>query len=80
MSEQQVSTRTRDLSEQGCFAATTNPFNPGVKVRIAIAHGGATVVASGLVVSARADGMSITFTKIEQSDVAVLEHWLSASG
>ena len=77
ISERQVSTHTSDLSVDGCFATTTDPFNPGVKVQIAIVHAGAKVVASGRVVSARADGMSIAFTKIEQRDEAVLEGWLS---
>jgi hypothetical protein len=77
ISERQVSTRTSDLSVHGCFATTTNPFNAGVKVQIAIVHAGAKVVATGRVVSARADGMSIAFTKIEQRDEAVLEGWLS---
>jgi hypothetical protein len=77
ISERQISTHTSDLSVQGCFVLTPTPLNPGVKVRIAIVHAGAKVVAFGRVVSARTDGMSIAFTKMEQRDEAVLERWLS---
>jgi hypothetical protein len=75
--EQQISSRTSDLSVNGCFVPTPVPLNPGVKVRIAVVHAGAKVVAFGRVVSARADGMSIAFTEIEQRDQEVLERWLS---
>jgi hypothetical protein len=48
-----------------------------VKVHITILHAGAKVVASGRVASARADGMGIAFTKIEQHDQTILERWIS---
>jgi hypothetical protein len=76
-SERQISTHTSDLSVHGCFVSTPTPMNPGVKVQIIIVHTGAKIVASGRVVSARADGMGIAFTKIEQRDQAVLEQWIS---
>jgi hypothetical protein len=76
-SERQLSTRTRDLSLDGCFVITTTPLNPGVKVQITIVHAGAKVAAFGRVVSTRADGMGIAFTKIEQRDQAVLGRWIS---
>jgi hypothetical protein len=76
-SEQQISSRTSDLSVSGCFVPTTIGLNPAAKVRIAIAYAGAKVTAFGRVVSARADGMSIAFDKIEQRDQEILEKWLS---
>jgi hypothetical protein len=76
-SEQQISSHTSDLSVNGCFVLTPTALTSGVKVRIAIVHSGAKVVASGRVVSARADGMSIAFDKVEQRDQEVLERWLS---
>ncbi len=76
-SEKQISSHTSDLSVNGCFVPTPTALNSGVKVRIAIVHAGAKVVASGRIVSARADGMSIAFDKIEQCDQEILEKWLS---
>ena len=77
ISEQQISSHTSDLSVNGCFVPTPAPLDPGVKVRIAVVHAGAKVVAFGRVVGARADGMSIAITEIEQRDQEVLERWLS---
>jgi hypothetical protein len=77
VSERQMSTHTSNLSVHGCFVPTSSPLNPGVKVQIKIVHAGAKVVISGRVVSVRADGMGIAFTKIEQRDQAVLEQWIS---
>lgn len=76
-SEQQLSLRTRDLSVHGCFVSTATPLNPGAKVRITLVHAGGKVAAFGQVVSARTEGMGIVFTKIEASDQAVLERWMS---
>jgi hypothetical protein len=77
ISERQTSTCTSDLSVHGCSVLTPTPLNPGVKVRIAIVHADAKVVTFGHIVSARADGMSIAFDKIEERDQAVLERWIS---
>ena len=77
VSERQVSTHTSNLSVRGCFVPTPTPLIPGVKVQITIVYAGAKVVASGRVVTARADGMGIAFTKIEQRDQEVLEQWIS---
>ena len=76
-SEQQMSARTCNLSVSGCFVSTPTPLNPGAKVRVAIVHAGAKIVALGHVVSTHADGMGITFDNIEPSDQAVLEQWMS---
>ena len=76
-SERQISLRTSDLSVHGCFVPTLTPFDPGVKVQIKIVHAGAKFVAFGRVVSVRADGMGIAFTKIERCDQTVLELWMS---
>jgi hypothetical protein len=77
ISEEKISTRTRDLSVSGCSMLTLTPLNLGMKVRIAIVHAGEKVLTFGRVVSARTDGMNITFDKIEQCDQTVLEGWLS---
>jgi len=76
-SERQMSSHTSDLSVHGCFVPTPTPLNAGVKVRITIVHAGAKVMAFGDVIYARAEGMGIAFTKIEPSDQAVLERWMT---
>ena len=77
ISEQQISSRTSDLSANGCSVLTPSPLNPEAKVRITITYANARVAAFGRVVASRADGMSIAFTKIEQRDQEVLEQWLN---
>ncbi len=77
VSERQISAHTSNLSVHGCFVPTPTPLNIGVKLQITIVYAGAKVVASGRVASARADGMGIAFTKLEQNDQAVLDRWIS---
>jgi hypothetical protein len=42
-------------------------------------YAGARVVAIGRVVSARAEGMGIVFTKVEQRYQAILKRWIAES-
>jgi hypothetical protein len=76
-SERQMSAHTSSLSVHGCFVPTPTPLISGAQVRITIVHAGAKVVAFGHVIYARAEGMGIAFTKIEPSDQAVLERWMT---
>lgn len=75
-SERQMTSRTSDLSVQGCFVMTPTPLSPGAKVRVTIVHAGAKIAALGRVVSAHAKGMGIAFVSIEPGDQAVLEEWM----
>ena len=77
VSERQMSAHTSDLSLYGCFVPTPNPWNLEVKVRVTIVYAGTKVMASGRVVSIRAEGMSIGFNKLEERDQAALEQWMS---
>ena len=76
-SERQISAHTSNLSLHGCFVPTLTPLNLGEKVQVTLVYAGAKVAAFGRVASARADGMGITFTEIEQHDQAALERWIS---
>ncbi len=76
-SEKQISTQTSNLSLHGCFAPTPTPLNSGAKVHVTIVHASAKFLAAGRVVFSRADGMGISFTKVEQHDLEILERWLS---
>ena len=40
VSERQISSRTNDLSVNGCFVTTPTPFNKGATIQLAIAHAG----------------------------------------
>jgi hypothetical protein len=77
VSERRISSRTDDLSVHGCFVPTPTPFDPGMKVQVNIVYAGAKVMAFGRVVSARTNGMGITFTGMEQRDQAILERWMN---
>ena len=79
LSEREISAHTSNLSVDGCYVHTPTPLNFGVKVRIAMVYAGARVVAIGRVVSARAEGMGIVFTKVEQRYQAILEQWIAES-
>ena len=77
VSERQISAHTSNLSVHGCFVPTSSPLNQGAKVQITIIYAGAKFAASGRVVAAGLDGMSIAFIRIEQDDQVVLDRWLS---
>jgi hypothetical protein len=79
LSARQISADTSNLSMHGCFVPTSTPLNFGVKIRIAMVYAGARVVAIGRVVSARAEGMGIVFTKVEQRYQAILKRWIAES-
>jgi hypothetical protein len=76
-SEEQIVTLARNLSLFGCFVATATPFVTGTKVRLRIAHRGATFAALGWVAHTSAsEGMGIAFGAIEAKDRALLDIWL----
>ena len=76
-SEEQIVTLARNLSQFGCFVATSTPFVTGTKVRLRITHRGATFAALGWVAHTSAsDGMGIAFGAIEAKDRALLDIWL----
>lgn len=77
-SETQTSAQTSDLNLFGCHVNTERPFRPGTKVRIRMAHRGASFVALGRAVYVRPKvGMGIVFTSVGQYDQVVLEKWIA---
>jgi hypothetical protein len=77
-SEKHVLARTTDLSLFGCFAKTTTPFPRGTTVRLRVSRGAEQITAFGKIAYSLADeGMGIVFGKIEPSDQAILEQWLT---
>ena len=76
-SEKQTWGQTSQLSMFGCRVETGKPLPLGTKVRIRIAHSGASFAALGKVVYAGANaGMGIFFTQIEPNHQLVLEKWV----
>lgn len=76
--ETQLLGRTTNLSLYGCRVETQKPLPTGTKVRIKIAHGGASFGALGRVTYAGPSGeIGIAFTVIEQKDQSVLEKWIA---
>jgi len=76
-SGKQIATLARNLSLLGCFVVTATPFVTATKVRLRIAHRGATFAALGCVAYASAsEGMGIAFGEVEARDRAVLDTWL----
>jgi hypothetical protein len=75
--ERQISTRTSDLSVNGCFVFTPIPFNKGANIRMTIVHARTIFVAFGRVIYANTEGMGIAFTRIDPHYQAVLDRWMS---
>ena len=73
-----IPARTTDLSLYGCGVAAGKPFPAGTRVHVKINHSGAKFEAVGCVARATSDGeMGIAFVRIEPTDQATLEKWLS---
>ena len=77
-SEAHLEEVTRDLSLFGCGVATTNSLPVGARVRLRMTHRGSHFTAIAKVVYVRPyREMGIAFTKIEDTDQAILEKWIS---
>jgi len=72
-----MAARISDLSLHGCFVSTLTPRSPGEKVWITIAFAGLKVGAVGKVAHVCAEGMGITFSKIQMSDQSRVELWIN---
>lgn len=73
-------TRLRDLSQQGCYADTTDPLPLGTNASVRITKGAQLVEARARVVYSRAGkGMGLAFLAIGPEHIATLENWLADS-
>src|SRR5690349_16422846 len=76
-SQVHLSVRVSEISRQGCYFDTINPFPPGVSIKIKIAHELVFFEAVGTVVySQTALGMGVRFDEVHPCFVKVLEEWL----
>ncbi len=69
--------RTSDLSVNGCFVGTFNPFPVGLDVNIGIQMGNEDFEARAKVVSSSAEkGMGLTFVSARPSQIKIFQSWL----
>ena len=76
-SERQIPASTQNLSMQGCFVATANPFSKGTKLWITIVYAGVKLTTFGKVVYTNEKGMGVTFTKMQPRHADALERLMS---
>jgi hypothetical protein len=77
-SDTKLSARTSDVSIGGCFLDMLNPSPEGTEIRVKISDAGATFTAFGRVVFVFPNmGMGVVFTKVEDSQLPVLQEWLA---
>jgi PilZ domain len=71
--------RTGDLSMNGCYVDTLNPFPAGSKVRVSINYHEEIFAAVGKVAHAEPNmGMGISFTAMEPSQKEILLKWITS--
>ena len=67
-----------DLSLFGCHVSTATLWPVGTRVRIRIAHNGASFAALAKVAYVQLLGMGVVFTSIDPIDQSVLDNWIAA--
>jgi hypothetical protein len=73
-----LSARTADISRTGCYIDTLNPIPPASRVLIQITHHDESFEAEARVVYVSPGlGMGLTFTNVEDQQLACLDRWLS---
>lgn len=73
--------RTGDLSMNGCYVDTLNPFPAGSKVRVSIKYHEETFTALGNVAHAEPNiGMGVSFTAVESNQKEILLKWIASLG
>ena len=70
--------RTADISRTGCYIDTLNPIPPASRVIVRITHHDESFEAEARVVYVSPGlGMGLTFTNVEDQQLACLDRWLS---
>jgi hypothetical protein len=73
----QLSTRAADLSLQGCYLDSLNPFAVGSKIRIRIVWGGAELTCAAVVRDSQPGmGMGVAFTDMDDARKALIQRWI----
>jgi hypothetical protein len=72
-----VSARAADLSKNGCYLDTLNPFAVGSKVQLCIRWNRAELACSAMVRDSKTGmGMGVAFTDLDDTRKALLESWI----
>jgi hypothetical protein len=72
-----LSTRAADLSQEGCYLDSLNPFPIGSNVRVRISWGGAELTCTAVVRDSQPGmGMGIAFTNLNDARKALIESWI----
>ena len=70
--------RSADFSRTGCYIDTLNPIPQGTEVQLRITHQAETFLALARIVYVSPGlGMGLTFTNVEDQQLACLDRWLS---
>jgi hypothetical protein len=80
-SETRMEARVSEISSEGCYLDTLNPFPAGTRIRVVITHNDVTFTAIGSVTYEDHNmGMDVTFTAVEPEQQKVLGKWLAGAG
>jgi hypothetical protein len=72
-----VSARAADLSKNGCYLDTLNPFSVGSKVQLCIRWNRVELACSAVVRDSKTGmGMGVAFTDLDDTQKALLESWI----
>lgn len=70
--------RSADFSRTGCYIDTLNPISEGTEVRLRVTHHAEIFMALARIVYVSPGmGMGLTFTNVEDQQLACLDRWLS---
>jgi hypothetical protein len=77
----QISGRTSDISLEGCYVDTINPFSEGAVIRITITTDKLSYEANATVVFSQVGmGMGVTFTSAEKTQFQIYQKWIDQLG
>jgi hypothetical protein len=72
-----LSTRAADLSQNGCYLDSLNPFTIGTNVRVRILWGGAELTCAAVVRDSQPGmGMGVAFTDLDDARKALIASWI----
>jgi hypothetical protein len=77
-SQAALQSHTTDLSQNGCYVDTMNPFPKGTEIKVRLTHDNASFQAIARVVYCQTGvGMGLLFTHIDPAERPVLDRWLA---
>jgi hypothetical protein len=73
-----LSTRAADLSLQGCYLDSLNPFAVGTRIRVCISWDGTELTCAAIVRDSQPGlGMGVSFANLDEAHVAILQGWIN---